>query len=93
MTRVIKQKMKHYWGLALTEEDSLKYCQKYGLKPTKSLIIVDPRQKGVKELNTLIHEKLHIIFEEGIQESLVKSLADRLAPFLVANGYKKRKGA
>ena len=91
MTKVIKQKLgKHkVWGYALTEDDAKKYCEKYNIKPVQNLIIVDPRQKGAKELDTLIHEKLHIIFEEGFQELLVSKLATGLAKFLKSNGYRK----
>ena len=92
MTKVIRQKLgrENVYGFALTEEDCSKYCKKYGLKPTKNLILIDPRLTGVKELDTMIHEKLHILFEEGLQEWLVRKIASPMAKFLRDNGYKKK---
>ena len=90
MTKVIKHKLRNKaWGYALTEEDAKKYCKKYGIKPVQNLILIDPRQTPLTELDTLIHEKTHIIFEEGLQEKIVSILAKELAKFLKANGYRK----
>jgi hypothetical protein len=94
MTKVIKKKLGRHGvngyplrGLCLTEDDAKKYCKKYGIKPVQNLILIDPRQKEIGTLDTLIHEKLHILFEEGLQEYLVSKIAKELAKFLSEQGY------
>lgn len=78
MTRVVEKKLGRY--------------KAYGIIPApltkKSRIEIDPRQKPKTYMNTLLHEKLHLMFPDW-SESKVEKTATQLANFLWENKYRK----
>ena len=78
MTKVVERKLGRY--------------RAYGMIPmpfsSKSRIEIDPRQKPKTYMNTLIHEKLHILFPDW-SERKVTETANELAKFLWDNKYRK----
>ena len=63
-----------WWGLAWPKAEFMEVCSR-----------IRPGTK--RELNTLIHEALHLISEE-IDEDSVKSIADSLSEMLWNRGYR-----
>lgn len=78
MTKVVEKKLGRY--------------KAYGIIPAplsrKSRIEIDPRQSPRCYLNTLIHEKLHILFPK-LSERRVRLAAGELAELLWDNDYRK----
>jgi hypothetical protein len=78
MTKVIERKLGRY--------------KAYGIIPAplskKSRIEIDPRPSPRCYLNTLIHEKLHILFPE-LSERAINAAAGQLAELLWENNYRK----
>ena len=64
----------------------LAYSDYYG--PDKGLIEIDPRQKGKDNLDTLIHEALHLIYPDLSEATVVKH-AGRLTRMLWRAGYRR----
>lgn len=76
MTKVVERKLGKY--------------KAYGMVPysRSPRIEIDPRQKPKTYMNTLIHEKLHILFPDW-SETKVTQTANELAKFLWENKYRK----
>lgn len=78
MTKVVEKKLGRYKAYAIIPAPFTK----------KSRIEIDPRQKPKTYLNTLIHEKLHLLFPQW-SESKVNKIAGQLTNFLWENKYRK----
>lgn len=59
-----------------------------GLAWTDNVIEIDPRQSPKDYLDTLIHEKLHILFPDKSERWIIKH-ARALSQFLWDNNYRK----
>lgn len=75
MTKIIEKKLTGCLGKAYTNENKIE---------------IDPRQKPFEYLDTMIHEKLHIIKPE-FSESVVSDIASELSKFLWENNYRQVK--
>ncbi|MGE0772645.1 MAG: hypothetical protein AB7K37_13095 [Cyclobacteriaceae bacterium] len=78
MTKVVERKLGRYRAYGLIPEPLTR----------RSRIEIDPRQSPKSYLNTLIHEKLHILFPEW-SEHKVTQTANKLAKFLWDNKYRR----
>ncbi len=78
MTKVVEKKLGRYKAYAIIPAPLTR----------KSRIEIDPRQKPKSYLNSLIHEKLHLIFPDW-SESKVNKTASQLTNFLWENNYRK----
>jgi len=56
----------------------------------EKLIEIDPRQNQRQYLNTLIHEMLHLFFED-LSETTVKSVASKMSTVIWNKKYRKTK--
>jgi hypothetical protein len=55
---------------------------------TRNKILIDPRQKGRTYMDTLIHEKLHILFPDW-SETKVLSTAREITGMLWLHSYRR----
>ena len=78
MTKVVEKKLGRYKAYAIIPAPLTR----------RSRIEIDPRQKPKSYLNSLIHEKLHLIFPD-LSESKVNRTATQLTNLLWENNYRK----
>ena len=78
MTKVVEKKLGRYKAYAIIPAPLTR----------RSRIEIDPRQKPKSYLNSLIHEKLHLIFAD-LSESKVNRTATQLTNLLWENNYRK----
>ena len=76
MTKVIYKRLRAAWGYAYVDQNKIEIYK--GLK-------------GIKHLEILIHEKLHLLFPDHEEKAIVR-MAKELSKLLWRDGYRKVKG-